>query len=391
MTGAWPRARRMSCSAAGIALAFLALATTWPGQRLLAQDSTVVETGQRDTTSGKKGAKKRERAAEERRRGDAFFESSAPLTLTLRADFKAIVRDRDTSTAKWRPAALLATDSTGAPVRVDAQLKTRGIFRLKPAICGFPPLRLNIVRKSAKGTMFEGLDRPKLVTHCQDRPDYEQIILHEYLLYKMYNAVTPLSFRARLARMVYEDVLGKTKPDTAWGFLIEEDEAMAARNGGKILKQKGAQPADLDQEAMTRVSVFQYMIGNTDWSVPVLHNVTLVMLPTGAVIPVAYDFDFAGIISARYAGPDPRLPIKSVRERLYRGPCISEAALAPTLELFRSKRDAIYAVYDSFDPLLPGIAKRSREYLDAFFKTIDEPGGPKYSMLASCLKDRLPE
>jgi hypothetical protein len=332
----------------------------------------------------------------EKRKGEPgvrakLFESTAPLTLTLRADFKAVLRDRDTATAQWRPARLSYTDSVGQPVEVDASVRTRGIFRLRPATCAFPPLRLNIARKTAKGTVLEGIDRPKLVTHCQkDRPDYEQIILQEYLLYKMYNLLTPLSFDVRLARIRYEDTQGKMEPVTAWAFLIEEDDAMAARNGGRILKQKGARPGDLDDQVMTLVSVFQYMIGNTDWSVAGLHNATLVQLDSGSIVPVPYDFDFAGIIAARYAGVDPRLRIKSVKQRLYRGMCIPESSLAPVLDLFRAKRDAIYAVYDGFDAVTPDNAKRGRAYLDAFFEIINNERGPKYEMLGDCLQDRYP-
>ena len=332
----------------------------------------------------------------EKRKGEPgvrarLFESATPLALTLRADFKAVLRDRDTATAKWRPAQVSYTDSTGKPVEVDASVRTRGIFRLRPGTCAFPPLRLNIARKSAKGTLFEGIDRPKLVTHCQnERAEYEQIILQEYLLYKMYNLLTPLSFDVRLARVRYEDTQGKMEPVTAWAFLIEEDDAMAARNGGRILKHKGARPGDLDDQVMTQVSVFQYMIGNTDWSVTGLHNATLVQLDSGRIAPVPYDFDFAGIIGARYAGVDPRLRIKSVKQRLYRGMCIPESSLAPVLDLFRAKRDAIYAVYDGVDAVTPENAKRGRAFLDAFFEIIKDDRGPKYEMLGDCLRDRYP-
>jgi hypothetical protein len=355
----------------------------WPAEGRAQAPAAEVE----DTAKKTKG---------EKRKGELgvrakLFESAAPLTLTLRADFKAVLRDRDTATAQWRPARVSFADSTGQPVEVDASVRTRGIFRLRPATCAFPPLRLNIARKTAKGTLFEGIDRPKLVTHCQnDRPDYEQIILQEYLLYKMYNLLTPLSFDVRLARVRYEDTQGKMEPMTAWAFIIEEDDAMAARNGGRVLKQKGARPGDLDDQMMTLVSVFQYMIGNTDWSVVGLHNATLVQLDGGRIVPVPYDFDFAGIIGARYAGVDPRLPIKSVKQRLYRGLCIPESQLAPVLELFRAKRDAIYAVYDGFDAITPANAKRGRAFLDDFFEIINDERGPKHEMLGACLPERYP-
>jgi hypothetical protein len=366
----------------------LALAATLGGRPapVQAQDTTA-EVG--TPPKREKGEKKEKKRGEPGVRAK-LFESATPLTFTLRADFKSVLKDRDTATAKWRPARLSYSDSAGNPVEIDLAVKTRGIFRLRPGTCACPPLRFNIVGKTARGTIFEGQDRPKLVTHCQnERPEYEQIILQEYLLYKMYNLLTPLSFDVRLARIRYEDTQGKMDPVTAWGFLVEEDEAMAARNAGRILKQKGARPGDLDDEMMTLVSVFQFMIGNTDWSVAGLHNATLVQ-QEGVIVPVPYDFDFAGIIGARYAGPDPRLPIKSVRQRYYRGTCMPESNLVPVLDRFRAKRADIYGVYDGFEPLTPGNVKRGRAYLDDFFKIIDDAGGPKYSMMSTCLKDKIP-
>jgi hypothetical protein len=386
-----PRSPFRIVRALAVAGGIVAASGAWPARGAPQAASAEVE------GKGKKEKKDKTEKKEkgEKKKGEPgvrgkLFESAEPLTFTLRADFKAVLKNRDTATAQWRPARLSYTDSTGQLVDVDASLRTRGIFRLRPATCGFPPLRLNIVGKTAKGTPFEGIDRPKLVTHCQnDRPEYEQIILQEYLLYRMYNLLTPVSFDVRLARVRYEDTQGRMEPVTAWAFLIEEDEAMAARNGGRIIKARGARPGDLDDEAMTLVSVFQYMIGNTDWSVAGLHNAALVQVE-GRTIPVPYDFDFAGIINARYAGTDPRLPIKSVRQRLYRGQCIPESSLAPVLDRFRAKREAIYAVYDGFDPLPPANAKRGKAYLDEFFKILDDKNGPKYAMLGSCLPDRYP-
>lgn len=360
-----------------------------------AQD-TASPVAQPKREKGEKKGKSDGGEKKEKKRGEPgvrakLFESATPLTFTLSADFKAVLKDRDTATAQWRPAHLSYTDSAGNPVEIDLALKTRGIFRLRPGTCGFPPLRFNIVGKTAKGTIFEGQDRPKLVTHCQnERPEYEQIILQEYLLYKMYNLLTPVSFDVRLARIRYADTQGRMDTVTAWGFLVEEDAAMAARNAGRIIKQKGARPGDLDDQVMTLVSVFQYMIGNTDWSVAGLHNATLVQLDGGVIVPVPYDFDFAGIIGARYAGPDPKLPIKSVRQRYYRGTCQSESNMVPVLDLFRARRADIYGVYDGFEPLTPATVKRSRAYLDDFFKVLDEKSGPKYAMMGTCLKDKVP-
>ena len=117
---------------------------------------------------------------------------------------------------------------------------------------------------------------------------------------------------------------------------------------------KGAGSADLEPRTAAIMGLFQYMIGNTDYSVPVLHNVELMARDT-SVYPIAYDFDFSGAVNARYATVDPSLSIRRVRDRLYRGYCVPSDAYAPAFALFKAKRDSIYALYrDPIGRLLTG-------------------------------------
>ena len=63
------------------------------------------------------------------------------------------------------------------------------------------------------------------------------------------------------------------------------------------------------------MSVFQYMVGNTDWSMVRFHNVEVSRTPRGVYVPVPYDFDWTGLVSTRYARPNEGLGIRSVRQR----------------------------------------------------------------------------
>src|ERR671929_165825 len=195
--------------------------------------------------------------------------------------------------------------------------RPRGIWRLK--MCDFPPLRLNFSGETAKGTIFHHLDKPKLVSYCQDRDGYERYILEEYQLYRVYQVLTPVSHRARLLKFSYTDSASGKVRAHRYGFIMEEPNALGARLGGKVMEQKGAGGADLDPFQNTLFGVFQYMIGNTDFSVAGLHNVELLFTSDGNVMPIAYDFDFAGAVNASYAIPDERLGLASVRSRLFRG------------------------------------------------------------------------
>lgn len=313
----------------------------------------------------------------------AIFAAIAPLPVTLTANLGRLRRD-DTADPPWRAATLAYTGGDGAAVTLPVRVRTRGNWRLKN--CVFPPLRLNLTR-AARGGWFDGMDKPKLVNYCRDDDQSEQYVVQEYQLYRVYNLLTPLSHRARLLRVAYADSATGRVETTRHAILLEEDDSLAARAGATILEQKGATANDLDPHAMVLFSVFQYLIGNTDWSVNGLHNVMLLARDM-THFPVAYDFDHAGTVDARYARPNVILPIKHVRERLYRGYCAPPEAYAPVFALFEERREAIYALYaDEIGRLLePAAARRTLAYFDEFYATIRDPGLAKRRIMDACLK-----
>ena len=177
------------------------------------------------------------------------------------------------------------------------------------------------MRRKSKGSIFQQLDKPKLVSYCRDNDNYEQYILQEFQLYRIYQLLTPVSHRARLLRLTYADSASGQVKSRRYGFVIEEPKAIAARLGGKFVEQTGAGASDLDPDQDALLGVFQYMIGNTDWAVSALHNIVLIRDSTGVVYPVPYDFDWSGVIWPPYAQPDPSLNIRTVRQRTFRAAC----------------------------------------------------------------------
>src|SRR2546423_7927946 len=131
-----------------------------------------------------------------------FFESQDPIEVTLTTNIGNIRGDKG-SDPPWRPATLAYHGPDGTPISVPIKARTRGIWRLKT--CNLPPLRLNFSGETAKGTIFHRLDKPKLVSYCQDMDSYEQYILQEYQLYRIYQVLTPFSHKARLLKFVYAD------------------------------------------------------------------------------------------------------------------------------------------------------------------------------------------
>ena len=311
--------------------------------------------------------------AESSHRFRRLFRDEAPLVLTIGADFRSIFAHRDTINP-IRHAATLTFPGDSGSVTVPIELTTRGHFRLKSSVCSFAPLKVHFPKEQLKGTLFAGNGSLKLVTHCDKNPRYEQNLLIEYAIYRAYNQLTDWSHRARLAHITYADTRDSSKTVTRYGFFLEDDKDMAARNGGEIFREVGASYSELDSTQMDLVGVFEYLIGNTDWSVIMRHNIRLVQVPNHRLLyPVAYDFDFAGLVNASYATPDPRMPIKTVRQRLYRGMCRPLDQISPTLARLMAVREAINQAFATLPDLDPKRLKETLAYLDDGFKTIGKP------------------
>lgn len=247
----------------------------------------------------------------------SLFQSHEVMEITLRADFRSLRGDRgDERPSRPGQLSLLQTAASGD---LSVELRTRGNTRRQRSVCRFPPLRVEFDAASSAGTPFEGQRRLKLVTHCRNSDPYERNVVEEYLIYRMYNLVTDQSFRVRPARLTYLDSSGRSDPQTRFGFFIESDDGMATRVGGVAVEDDDeSRPRTVDAEALAVLAVFQFLIGNTDWSVAALHNIVAVVPPTGTPVPVPYDFDYAGFVDTPYAVPAENLGTSSVRTRVFR-------------------------------------------------------------------------
>ena len=312
-----------------------------------------------------------------------IFTAEEPLQFTLTANFGRLRKDKSQQ-SPWREATITVRDSSDSALVVPLKVKTRGIWRLNN--CDFPPIRLDFAKSTVKHTLFAKLDKPKLVTHCRDNNEFEQYLLQEMQLYRIYNLLTPYSHRVRLARVMYVDSANGKPVATRYAFLEEEATALAHRVGGLLVKEKGARASDLEAKAAAIFGVFQYMIGNTDWSIAGLHNVELITSDS-LHVPIAYDFDFSGAVNTRYATVDPSLPIKHVRDRLYRGYCLPDETFGPVFDMFKAKKDSIYALYrDPIGKLLDkDRVKETLEYFDDFYDVINDRGLAKRLLLDRCI------
>lgn len=333
-----------------------------------------------------------EARAKRPRRPSPLFASTAPLELTMTLNVRRIINDRDTTKRgehPLRPVTITYTDSAGSQVTVAGQVRVRGIWRLHH--CQFPPLRLRLTKEAADKTIFDRERRPKIVPHCRNTDEYEQYVLHEYAIYRMHALVTPIALKSRLARITYVDSATAKPAATRAAILLEDEDNLAERLGGEVLEIKGVPAHQLEPYDTFVMSLFQFMIGNTDWSVPGLHNITLIKADS-ALFPrhygLAYDWDFTGLIRTRYSAPDQRLRIRNVRDRLYRGVCPTDADLARAVATFNERRAAILAVYDEVPGLDPRIARDGKAYIEEFFQIINDPRRLRRDVVSECDRAR---
>lgn len=318
-----------------------------------------------------------------KRRSDRLFGPKTPLELTLAADFKSAFKSRDTLKVKMTKASLTVKDSSGNAVTVPVEISPRGHFRLRGDVCNFPPIRIVFPKSGLKGTPLAGQNALKLGTHCQTRDkEFSEYPIREHATYEVLNMMTDASFRSRLANVTYlQD--GDKDTVTKVGILIEDEGDMAKRNGARIQTVRGGTFADMDPTQMANLAVFAYFVGNTDWSLYSLHNIRLLTTSDGRYLPVPYDFDWSGVVYARYAKPDPRLGTKTVQERLYRGPCFTAADLAPVFAKYSSQRQAITDLYARL-PLEDGYRRRAADYYKEFYDIIGDQRQVRREFIESC-------
>lgn len=292
----------------------------------------------------------------------SLFESDSILRIDITGQLKPLLNDR-TGIPRDFPF-ILHVENTDIPLLI----KTRGHFRRTQGNCTYPPLLLQFNdREKTKSTVFDKQKKLKLVMPCQG----DEYIIHEYLVYKLYQKFSPYSFKARLVLVYLHDTNSDKDRKPFYGLLLEDEDDMAARNNMVIVERKIPQQ-QIPAPQYHTMSVFEYMIGNTDWSVAYLQNIKLIAKDSVSIpYVVPYDFDHAGIVRAPYALPAPELNMFSTRERRYRGYCQPvQTVFDNVLKTFSALKEDVYKVYTDNKLLSPKYIKSTTDFLDQFYSTI---------------------
>jgi len=314
-----------------------------------------------------------------------LFSAHEILNVSLRADFKSILDD--VGDDRREHLAFLEYADGNDTLVFNIKIETRGNFRRDPENCAFPPLRINFKKSQVKGSIFEGLDKVKLVTHCRPKSRaYRQYVMGEYLVYRVFNILTDTSFRVRPFNISYVDVPSGKRSEESFAFFIEPDDALEDRLELEETKQKYFLQDSTRYDHVSLLAMFQYFVGNTDWAVSTLHNIKL-FKPENSNRPYAipYDFDWCGVINAVYARPLERFEIESVSDRYFRGYCRTREQLENQFDYFRSKKDEIYRLYENFEPLRKRQRRNALAYYDDFYKSIQREELIRLEFMENCL------
>lgn len=318
--------------------------------------------------------------------GTPLFADDQLMRITIRGPIGQVASAEDRSRVV---AATLVTGTESLPVR----LSPRGITRLRKETCRFPPLRVDFSGTPSATSLFAGQRRLKLVTHCRPAEAHQQYVLLEYAAYRLYNQMTPLSFRARLAQIDYVEDSGK--PVTSrFGFFIEDLADVARRNGmaearvGQRIPVPTLNPADA-----ARFAVFQYLIANLDWAMQAgpagdtcCHNSRLIQAAgSPAMVTVPYDFDYSGFVDAPYAVPPETIRVSSVKVRRYRGFCRHNAeALAAARQAY-ALRPQLLATLAATPGLDAKTVRKASAFLERGLADIATDAAVQDKLLKTCV------
>lgn len=317
---------------------------------------------------------------------ETLFRSNETVSVQISTPWRDVQRGDENES--W-PATLSWTDDDGQHL-LNLEVEQRGKSRLEN--CQIPPIKLSFDKRVKEENLFNHQKSLKLVTHCKKPKSWQQYYILEMLAYRIYNLMTDYSFRVRPLEVVYVDSKRDKSSDPRFAFVIEDDKAVAKRHGLKKLKIKQTRPNRLDPLEASRLALFQMMVGNLDWS-PIIgpgdvccHNAKLIGSDplNDPVIAIPYDFDATGLVDAPYSDPPDFLPVKSVRDRIYRGYCTHNETLNQVRAQFQDNRTQVFALFENEGRLTERSRNKALKYMESFYVMLDSDAHFQAEVVSKC-------
>jgi hypothetical protein len=312
---------------------------------------------------------------------DRLFESLEPMEISLSGPFNQIRRERD------KAKGYQGTLGTGED-NFDIELRVRGNNRLNADVCRRPPLRIEFEPKAIKETLYAHQKSLKLVVQCKATATYRDYLRAEFLIYRMFNLLTPLSYNVRWLNVSYTDEKGKVRQEPA--FFVERKSRLAKRNNLETTKVGGILRSELEPNSSALVGLFQYMVSNADYSLVAsaddscCHNAKILRGEDSLYRPVIYDFDSSGLVNASYATANSSLRIKKVTQRLYRGYCAHNSQISEARRQMLSMREALLDILRTDTVLGKRALKQRVKYFTKSLEMIADDEAWQEKVLDGC-------
>jgi len=313
-----------------------------------------------------------------------FYTNESPIKVRLESNFTQLSMNREQEA--YQPAVLHVQFSDAVAMRCEVRIRPRGKSRLK--YCTTPPLKIDFTKSGLQSTSLRQLEKVKLVTRCRADYWFEPYVLKEYLVYKLHNLITPLSYRARLAEILFVDTGNNGEQWSNYGFILEETDAVGRREGLEEVEKPTDMVSKLNPDHALQLSMFQYMVGNTDWHLSIGHNMKYYKDPESdahQLWAIPYDFDLTGMVKAVYAAPRGDLGQKNVKDRKFIGNTPTEDRLQKVILHFKSRKEELYQVVEAFEYLKKKDKKEIIQYLDDFFETVNNPEKVRECFIDECI------
>ena len=303
-----------------------------------------------------------------------LFQNETPVSVKWKYSDRDMRKQTNDST--FLDCVLSYQQEDGTWDSLEVQVRARGNWRQEN--CFLTPVKLQIKKEQRKGTLFEGNKELKMVLPCRNNDQGQDYVLREYMAYKLYEAISPFHFKTRRVSLEFSDDRGKKEKNYQLeAFFIEDTKELANRSNAKRLK-RNVHPQQQDDFICTLNDFFQFMIGNTDYSLAYQHNEKLLFVDGMNAIPVPYDFDMCGLVNANYAVVSQiqgeTLPITDVTQRMYRGFQRPPGVYQEVRDYYLSNKDAIMAKAEALKPEFrnPKEYEEARDYILDFFDILED-------------------
>ena len=283
------------------------------------------------------------------------------MELTLEADLTTFIAQKRTN-------AYMSGKLTTKEGKIyTVEIRPRGRYRRK--VSQNPPMKIRFSEKELAAEGLDTLNEIKIAVPAFDSDLGNELIVKEYLAYRMFTKVSDAHFRTGLVKLTLRDNNEKTPGKKVMSAIfIEDEEEVAARLGSAPEEGYGIPMEQYDTQQAAHVAMFQYLIGNTDWDFSMHRNVQLFkMKKDGKIMVVPYDFDFSGFVAAPYASPNSDSGLKSVRDRYLMSTDLNADALKAAVKLLKTKEKELYQVCRS--KFLPkSVANEASKFLEIYFQ-----------------------